>query len=130
MKRSQGRSWFASLRRDGKLFAFVACLALVFAMLQPIAPTQAAVTDAGVICSTHAHGGTGNNDVPGEHRDCPCCVFGHNCGGLMLAKALTAHTQAFAPPTAVRNAPVVLSPPAVVQRIASGPPGIRAPPSF
>ena len=130
MKRSQGRSWFASLRRDGKLFAAVAGLALVFAMLQPIVPAQAAVADTGVICSTHAHG-AGNDGVPGDHRDCPCCVFGHVCGGLpLLAKALTAHTPAFAPPTAVRHAPAVLSSPVAVQRIASSPPGIRAPPSL
>lgn len=131
MKRSRGRSWFAALRRDGKLFACVAGLALVFSMLQPLVPAQAAVADLGVICSVHADGGVGNDGVPGEHRDCPCCVFGHICGGFpLLAKALTAHTQAFAHPSTVRHALAVPPAPVAVQHIASGPPGIRAPPSL
>lgn len=119
------------LRRDGKLFAFVAGLALVFAMLQPLVPAQAAVADLGVICSVHTDGVSGENGAPGEHRDCPCCVFGHICGGLpLLAKALITHTQAFAPPSTIRHAFAVPPAPVAAQRIASSPPGIRAPPSL
>ena len=100
-------------------------------MLQPLVPAQAAVADLGVICSVHADNGAGNDEAPGGRRDCPCCVFGHICGGLpLLAKALTTHTPAFALPATIRHAFAVSPAPVAAQRIASGPPGIRAPPSL
>ena len=130
MKRSQGRRWFAALRRDGKLFALAAALALVFAMLQPLVPAQAAAADAAVICSAHADAATPGKSAPADPHDCPCCIFGHICGGLPLhAKALTAHGPAFAPSSTFRHALANLRIPSIGQRIAAGPPGIRAPPS-
>jgi hypothetical protein len=129
MKRSQGRSWFAALRRDGRLFAIAAALSLVFAMLQPLVPAQAAA-DAAVICSAHADAATPGKGVPADPHDCPCCIFGHICGGLPLhAKALAAGAPAFAPSSTFRHVLANLRAQPAGQRIAAGPPGIRAPPS-
>lgn len=135
MSRTGNRSWFAGLRRDRNLFALVAVFALMLAVIQPAVPAVAAPGAQGgfVICSAHGgNGASGGQQAPDDHRDCPCCFFGHACGGMpLLSKLIQAHQPAFAPVASIKVAVAWPDPgPRGHSGPAASPPGIRAPPHF
>lgn len=129
MKQDRRQSWFATLRRDRGLFAFVAIFALALAILQPAVPAAAA-TDGFVICSAHAPSGAAGKETPARHDECPCCTLGHLCSGLApLAKLIVASAPAFAPMEGLTPLRPAGSGEAVLAEGAAAlPPGIRAPP--
>lgn len=78
-------TWFAALRRDGRLFAAVAAILLFAGTLQPLAEARAAETGkAWVICTIF--GAAKPADASGDPLDaagaddCPQCIAGHHCG--------------------------------------------------
>ena len=127
-------TWFEQLRRERKLFALVACLALLLGMFQPIARAQTVGLDGlSVICLTHdgALEGKATGKLPpsGQH-DCPFCIAGHFCGGApALAKILMPASAVFGLPAVRMLANFTgLQDPLWHLRPGAAPPSIRAPP--
>ncbi|TWG97474.1 hypothetical protein L598_002000000380 [Mesorhizobium sp. J18] len=128
-------NWFEQLRRERKLFALVACLALLLGMFQPITRTHSVGLDGlSIICLTHDGAlqdkATGKLPPSGQH-DCPFCIAGHFCGGApALAKILVAGSPLFGLPM-VRTLTNLagLHDPLWHLRPSAAPPSIRAPPA-
>lgn len=86
----------AALRRDGKLFAFVAALLLMVGMVHPLAEARASGTPLGwQICSAFGQARSPDGVPAGAADDCPACVTGA-CSGAP-AKAVQPSLPAFAP---------------------------------
>ncbi|MBE7183198.1 MAG: hypothetical protein INR68_02180 [Methylobacterium mesophilicum] len=89
----QNGSWFASLRRDGILFAALSALLLLFAGLQTTVPANASGL---VICT----GGGARHDplqTPAD-KDCVHCLGNSACGGpSIVGKLLPSGTAGLAP---------------------------------
>ena len=89
----QNGSWFASLRRDGILFAALSALLLLFAGLQTTAPANASGL---VICTG---GGARHEPLrPPANKDCVHCLGNSACGGpSIVGKLLLSGTAGLAP---------------------------------
>lgn len=121
-------SWFATLRRDRCLFAFVGALTLLLGMLQPLAAAEnAGFQGLSVLCST-ADSPAGH--VPDQGPDCPLCPAGHLCAMHgAIAAPVSLSGWAVSSPSPDRPRPVRTS---ASLNAADGavPPSIRAPPLF
>lgn len=138
MNRSADRtSWFAALRRDGRLFAVVGALILLAKVLQPLAEAHAASTGkAWVICTVFGTAKPADADgtpLPAAAADdCPICLAGApQLDNAPPPSDFLSTDWAFPEPAQTALVrwpdpePVLLRP-----GPAEPPPGIRAPPSF
>ena len=78
MARKTARSWFGLLRRDSRLFAFIATLLLFFNSLPA---THGAAEASGIICTVD--GAVGSGEQSETAPACPLCLVSASCfGGL------------------------------------------------
>lgn len=117
------------LRRDRKLFALVATLALAFGLLQPLVASAAGLDRSWSICTTVATADDPTGGGLPAHADrCQLCIAGHVCG-FHLAAATPYKPSATLAPAARTSQPLSFfdeGPPA--GRDDDPPPSIRAPP--
>lgn len=120
--------WFATLRRDGRLFAALAVLLLVVQALQPLAAAAAMRgTGAFVICTSVGMQAQSDTDGTVRHEGCSSCIAGH-CGHALPQAELDRQIVWWRPqPTRSAPAPKLADTPHPL-REAAPPPGIRAPP--
>lgn len=80
MDRKPARSWFALLRRDGRLFAVIATLLLV---LNALPATHVSAEASGIICTID--GAIGSSEQPETAPACPLCLVSASCFGGLAA---------------------------------------------
>lgn len=124
-------SLFASLRRDGFLFALLGTLVLFLNTLQPLAASQMPEGGHLAICTALGISDTGASDTssPGPLDDCPICLIGNACGATAFHKAALAAFAAFpTPATLAAQTLPGLAREGPAELLVAPPPAIRAPP--
>jgi hypothetical protein len=128
MTRSAGPSWFASLRRDGHLFALLTLVLTLAHAIQPLALAEANADGQAVIC-TMIGAEPAPDGAPVRHDRCGACIVGA-CGLQTAAKADVQSGPAWLP---LRTVAFDLCPRTGVTASPMWPPerpaGSRAPPS-
>jgi hypothetical protein len=117
-------SFFASLRRERKLFALVGSLVLLLGAWQPLAFAGQGFSNGRIIC----HGMGADTGPQAPQRDCLMCLGGLCASAFASAKALPAADFLLAGPPITQGG-IAATPIAPIVRERTGPPPpIRAPP--
>ena len=129
MERPKRRAtWFATLRRDGRLFAALALALFAIQALQPLVAARASeATGTLVICTSIGADPAADGGIV-WHEGCSHCIAGA-CGMSAPAQAATDWSAAFDPAFSHRRP--LWSRLDAGERplpLVEGPPGIRAPP--